>query len=475
MKKLSILGLILIICILASCLSRREARLSLYELQKTPGSLNEPDSILTLPGIYQETGNADSGYNYLLHGDMFSSGMPYPLYKFFFKTANRKLLTLAGYNEYVLNDFTVFRKDRLLATPGCLHCHSQVFNGQQVIGLGNSYGKYQVRTTAFVKLANFLLRTMYGKRSPEWKDGERFSVAGEILSPELVLEMQGPNPAHRIADIMAAHRDPQTLQLRTDTQYFKPGPVHLPTDIPALWLAKKKNAWNYNAMMQGSAVKNLMIATILTVRDSNEASAIYKKMTDVWAYLQTLKGPTYPYPINIELARKGEQVFKSNCSGCHGTYGANSIYPNKLVPAGMIGTDSLMLKYYRDYRGYEEWYNKSWYATSKQPGFLNPYYGYIAPPLDGVWITAPYLHNGSVPTVEAVLNSRIRPRYWKRNFKAEEYDYEKLGWKYRELKKSGNRQSYNTDIPGYGNYGHYFGDALTESERRSVIEYLKTL
>jgi cytochrome c peroxidase len=54
----------------------------------------------------------------------------------------------------------------------------------------------------------------------------------------------------------------------------------------------------------------------------------------------------------------------------------------------------------------------------------------MAPPLDGIWITAPYLHNGSVPTLEALLNSSLRPRYWSRNFKKKEYDYEKIGWKH---------------------------------------------
>ena len=34
---------------------------------------------------------------------------------------------------------------------------------------------------------------------------------------------------------------------------------------------------------------------------------------------------------------------------------------------------------------------------------------------------------------------------------------------------------YNTKLPGYGNYGHKFGDNLTERERKAVIEYLKTL
>jgi mono/diheme cytochrome c family protein len=39
----------------------------------------------------------------------------------------------------------------------------------------------------------------------------------------------------------------------------------------------------------------------------------------------------------------------------------------------------------------------------------------------------------------------------------------------------GGRSIYNTTLPGYGNYGHKFGDQLTDAQRKAVIEYLKTL
>ena len=87
------------------------------------------------------------------------------------------------------------------------------------------------------------------------------------------------------------------------------------------------------------------------------------------------------------------------------------------------------------------------------------------------------MHNASVPTLEALLNSKLRPRYWERDFKNPEYDYEQVGWKYKVKDKleNNNKRVYNTDKPGYGNYGHYFGDDLTDAERKAVIEYLKTL
>jgi len=129
-----------------------------------------------------------------------------------------------------------------------------------------------------------------------------------------------------------------------------------------------------------------------------------------------------------------------------------------------------------------DWYNRSWFSKGEHPAKLVPFNGYVAPPLDGIWITAPYFHNGSVPTIEAVLNSKLRPKYWTRDFgqgsssgDSSKYDYEKLGWQFQALPAADNKYIYNTTLPGYGNYGHPFGDQLSEQERRAVIEYLKTL
>jgi len=179
--------------------------------------------------------------------------------------------------------------------------------------------------------------------------------------------------------------------------------------------------------------------------------------------------------VDEALALKGKAVFNNNCSKCHGTYGEKATYPNLLIPERIIKTDSLLLQANYQNPQFISWFNESWYANGSHPARLQPFNGYIAPPLDGVWITAPYLHNGSVPTLEAVLNSKERPQYWQRDFKQPEYDYEKVGWKY-EVKSDGNSSKiYNTDKPGYKNIGHTFGDRLSVEDRKAVIEYLKTL
>jgi hypothetical protein len=138
---------------------------------------------------------------------------------------------------------------------------------------------------------------------------------------------------------------------------------------------------------------------------------------------------------------------------------------------------------------FTDYYNRSWFARAK-PGHGEGYKarhatGYQAPPLDGIWATAPYFHNGCAPTVYHVLSSKARPKVFTRSYRTgvEDYDPEKLGWKIQVLQRGADpalpayerRKVYDTTLSGRSNGGHTYGDDLTEEERRAVIEYLKTL
>jgi mono/diheme cytochrome c family protein len=203
--------------------------------------------------------------------------------------------------------------------------------------------------------------------------------------------------------------------------------------------------------------------------------------THVRAYIASLEPPAYPYAIDETLAARGKPLFDEHCSSCHGTYGEEGEYPNRLVPLDVVGTDPAYARQaYEDSDRFMSWFNRSWYGQLAE---ARPALGYVAPPLDGVWITAPFLHNGSVPSIEALLDSGKRPAYWTRSFDSRDYDPEALGWAYRALdagKASApsareRARIYDTTLEGYSNAGHTFGDELTEDERRALIEYIKLL
>ena len=424
----------------------------------------------------QMAGDKHKGYDYLVNGDYLKSGLGYNYYVLLNGKDKRNFLGRNGKAANVGYNFNVVKTKSSgnLVVPNCLQCHGQVFEGRLVIGLGNTFldfSKEHRKKDVKGDIARHIMQLI----SPnQYRSAKPMIRSFSTIAPYLQTETQGVNAADRLAILLVAHRNPETLEWSDKALLDIPAEV-IPTDVPAWWLLKKKNAMFYNGFGRGNFGKFLMLSNLLTVSDSSEAAETYTHFGDVLSYLKGIEPPKYLHPTDATLAAKGKEIFYKTCSKCHGTYGDNSSYPNLLIPEKYIHTDSLLFKSNYQNPQFIEWFNKSWYAKGNHPARLQPFNGYIAPPLDGIWITAPYLHNGSVPTLEALLNSKERPRYWQRDFKQPEYDYEKIGWKY-EVKNEGNSKTiYNTDKPGYRNTGHTFGDRLSKDERKAVIEYLKTL
>src|SRR4030095_6126479 len=424
----------------------------------------------------QRVGNADSGYQYVITGDYIKSGLPFGLYNLALKKEKLNWLNREDENAEVRYDFNVVKADNgeKVVVPNCFQCHAQVFEGKLMLRLGNSPGDFTKDQKLNSKSLEKLLMTYLKLNPKKHEAAKEFVTVGQAISDQLFTDVVGTNPADRLTALLVSHRDPVTLAWNEKASIDLPKEV-IPSDVPAWWLLKRKNAMFYNGFGRGDFGKFLMGSVLLTISDTIHANQVDAHMPDVLAYIYQVQAPKYPKKIDEQLAEEGKTLFENNCSRCHGTYGSGGQYPNLLIPEPVIGTDSLLNKSNYQYSDLIEWYNQSWFSKGDHPAKLAPFNGYIAPPLDGVWVTAPYFHNGSVPTIEAVLNSKLRPAYWTRNFDATEYDYDKMGWKFQMLPTPGNKYVYNTGLPGYGNYGHYFGDDFTEAERKAVIEYLKTL
>jgi len=434
------------------------------------------DKPVPIPPSKQRTnGDAKEGYNYLVTGDYVKGGLPLNI--FLLGTFGQKTyLQRDGVNKNIGYAYTAVKASNgeMLVAPNCLQCHAQVFEDQLIIGLGNSladFTKGQKLNTANIDMLEKLLKANAPK---QYEASAPFINITKTIAPYLFAGVKGVNVADRLAAILVAHRDPMNFRWSDSALMSIPKEL-IPTDTPPWWLLKKKNAMFYNGFGRGDFGRFLMASNLLTVKDTSESRSVDEHMPDVLAYIYSLQPPKYPKAIDQTLAVKGKILFEKNCSDCHGTYGANGTYPNLLIPESIIKTDSLLYKSNYSNPQFVNWFNKSWFTTGDHPAQLVPFNGYIAPPLDGIWITAPYLHNGSVPTLEALLNSKLRPQYWSRDFDNPQYDYETAGWKFKVEEQPLNTSTYNTRLPGYGNYGHYFGDDLNDEERKAVIEYLKTL
>ena len=101
--------------------------------------------------------------------------------------------------------------------------------------------------------------------------------------------------------------------------------------------------------------------------------------------------------------------------------------------------------------------------------------GYASQPLDGIWLRAPYLHNGSVPSLTALLlPPDQRPKdFWRG---CDIYDPVAVGFRATPPDDDCPRAfHFDTALRGEGNGGHTYGTDLPPADKAALIEYLKTL
>ena len=344
----------------------------------------------------------------------------------------------------------------------CMLCHGGSIFGRSVVGLPN---------TSIDLLALF--------RDMDRADG------GYALFPYRLSNVRGTTEATASGIFLLSLRDAD-LNLSFPPANLGRIPDQLCEDAPAWWLLKRKKTMYYNGQIDAHAIRPLMTFMLTPSARRSTFDREESTFADIREFLATIEPPKYPLPIDARLADRGRAVFEENCSKCHGSYGPEGSYPNKVIPIEKIGTDASLVQGLTP--KIEEHFRRSWFTQEKsregKPIPLRYNSGYQAPPLDGVWATAPYLHNGSVPTLYHLLKSDTRPKAFTRSYRTgeEDYDAKYVGWKTTlpgdanwDLMTKQPRHVYETTAPGRGNSGHTFGDALDETERWAVIEYLKTL
>jgi cytochrome c5 len=355
-----------------------------------------------------------------------------------------------------------------VATENCLLCHAGALRGEWVLGLGNSFLDAMVpETIALVdqrKVDDLSLSQAQRDVLEDWK---RYQLG---LLPYSRSTSPGTIAALYFTGYLFSHRDPSTLAWTEQAAFpmLKTPPPE--TDIPAWWLLKRKRCLYYGCELKGDFTRSLMQFMTVPGNSGDDIRAAERDFEDVLAFLFTLTPPKFPGPVDGALAARGEAVFEKTCSDCHGHYGASPAYPNKVIPLEKVGTDPARNAFMHELP-FAEHYGKSWYGEHSKLEATN---GYLAPPLDGVWATAPYLHNASVPTLDAVLDPRLRPKLFLRSRDSRDYDLERVGWKYEVVAAPG-PDVFDTTLYGKGNEGHRFAEPLSDEERHAVLEYLKTL
>jgi hypothetical protein len=194
--------------------------------------------------------------------------------------------------------------------------------------------------------------------------------------------------------------------------------------------------------------------------------------------LDGLPPPPYPFAVDGPRARRGAQLFAENCASCH------KPKDSEIYPLAEVGTDPSRSKAFTPFTlsRFNEALKQSCINSSVcrdiPKDIIQKTEGYVATTLDGVWARAPYLHNGSVPTLRHLLVPGSRPGTFERG--ALKYDQKNVGFAWAS--KGNDTVTYDTSKHGQLNTGHdsakYLGnvDWAREPEKLDdLLEYLKTL
>ena len=297
--------------------------------------------------------------------------------------------------------------------------------------------------------------------------------------------------------------------------------VPAPVDIKSVaWAIDRYHAnWDGN---QGAAARTLASGTSATGDPRRVNVRIHEPLNPL---IDHLPPPLYPFDsVDLVRAAEGKAIFRTQCTACH-TPRNQTIYPvsrlgvdaNRTLlntSVSRFGLAALVFEACRIYGLNQEglpgadwcvpagdWQTRTdEYFRDTPRRVAEGTNGYKADMLHGIWAQAPYLHNGSVPTLGHLLCPDTRPqRFLRGNL---HYDEALVGfeWSARPQTRYSPHDTmlikeYDTTVPGNANTGHSFGanlcpdtngldpaadrqaiaERLLESEVGTLLEYLKTL
>ena len=295
-----------------------------------------------------------------------------------------------------------------------------------------------------------------------------------------------------------------------------------PVRYPALWDTPRFSWVLYNASIRQPLTRNIVEALGVLAPIKHDATMLGPDVMHgvqmenvVWGQrkLMDLRSPRWPEAIlgtlDQKRALRGQLVYVSACANCHevapseAASGSCSEIQVPLVDLRKIGTDPEQATTFNGRRialskigGPDAMSNykaaevltgniaAQWIAKSKdnaagaaeincgRPNQYRAPLAYRARPLNGIWAMAPYLHNGSVPSLnDLLLPPSLRPKtFYVGNW---EFNPDIVGYDMKA--QAPGAFLFDTTIRGNSNAGHVYGTDLTEDDRKALIEYLKTL
>jgi mono/diheme cytochrome c family protein len=222
-------------------------------------------------------------------------------------------------------------------------------------------------------------------------------------------------------------------------------------ELPSLWNQRQRDGlwlhWDGNNNKVTERNKSAAIGA-----GASEESLDLPAMKRVEDWIWDLPAPKFPAERADKVrAAAGQQHYQRLCAACHDFGGAQT---GTVVPLADIGTDPERLNSFSPALAEKmntlgegrEWKFRHFRKTN----------GYAAMPLDGIWLRAPYLHNGSVPTLRHLLEAEEnRPAVFWRSYDVYDYDNAGFVWSGPDAESNGFR--FDTSEKGNGRGGHTYG------------------
>ena len=339
----------------------------------------------------------------------------------------------------------------------CMACHGGSIGGTSYVGLGNTQLDLKLLFHEMLKAEGKRLPPEHVRHQLVAGDGQRRDVLGRPAEP------------------------PEPRPLVPDRSRCRSGPTSPSWTSPPGGSSARRRPCTTTA---GPTPRpsGPTCSSCSARRPSTQFKELEPTFRDIQAYLKSLKPPKYPFPIDRGQGRaRARRSSPRTAPSATGPTARTANIPSRIVELKTIGTDPARALGISP--RFVAHYNSTWFGEESPVD--EEMTGYQAPPLDGIWATAPYLHNGSVPTLATLLKSSDRPARFYRPPSTDFAHYD-TGQRRLEVRGPGrhrptprpsekSRSLFDSSRFGLGNGGHTFGDALVRRGAGDLIEYLKTL
>jgi hypothetical protein len=258
-----------------------------------------------------------------------------------------------------------------------------------------------------------------------------------------------------------------------------PGPAEI--DIMSVWRQADRPFAQWDGSIASLVHRNL--AAEFGVVGNPDALSLDNAIRTT-RFTEALPAAPYPFDVDAASAARGQVLYDRYCASCHRAGNTRIFTPDE------VGTDPNRANIFTPYTANALIHVLRQACTDASAcnapdgtpltddQIVKTTGGYMALPLSGIWARAPFLHNGSVPTLYALL-TRDRPARFFRGNTA--YDQQKVGFVW-DQDLPGTTAAYDSTKAGLDNRGHdtplFLGDVDWTHESRKtadLLEYLKTL